>query len=140
MALGGVREHRLLERGERPRLDDLRRERARERDEDEQPDGAGESEDRAGEAHHDEEPDVPAAPSDPVAGTGDRERDDRGAADERAEHEPDLHAREAEVGECDADQDAAQPVGERAQSLDEQDSARVAAELHSRPASFRHHA
>ena len=62
----------------------------------------------------------------PVA--GEQDRDDCGAGDERAEHDPDLHARVAEVGEGDADEDAAEPVGERAQRLNEENPPGVGSE------------
>ena len=75
MLAGGVREHRLFERGERPRFDDVGRDGAGESGEDQGGQPACEGEDGAGGGHHDEKEAVEAAPSDPVAVAGDQHRD-----------------------------------------------------------------
>ena len=59
-----------------------------------------------------------------------RTENERRAGDERTDDEPDLHAREAQVGERHADEHASQPVSKRAESLDEQDAAGVGPEAH----------
>ena len=130
-----IGEHGLLERGERPGLHDLSGDRAGERGQHEQPDGVGEGEDGSRQSHDHQQAEVPAAASDPIAQAGEQDRHERRAGDERAQDEPDLHAREAEIGERDADENAAETVDEGAERLNEKNPARVCAEPHTPPSS-----
>ncbi len=68
------------------------------------------------------------AAADPVARAGEENRHECRAGDERAEHDPDLHAGVAEVGERDADEDAAEPVREGSQRLHEKNPPGVGSE------------
>ena len=104
MLPGCVGEHRLLERGERPRLDDVGGDGAGEAGEDQRRQPAGEREHGAGQRHHDQEEPVAAAAPDAVAVTGDQHRDDRDAGKQRSEHDPDRCVGEAAVGERQPDQ------------------------------------
>ena len=135
-ASGRAREHGLLQRRERPRLDDLGRHRSRERSEHEQPRLSRERECGARESHDDEERRVPTPTTDAVARASDRDRRERDAGEQCREDEPDLEAGEPAAGERDADEDAAEPIGERAQRLDGEDAAGVGGQA----ISFRHHA
>ena len=67
----------------------------------------------ARESHDDEERGVPAPPADAVARASDRDRRERDAGEQCREDDPDLEAGEPAAGERDADEDAAEPIGER---------------------------
>ena len=120
-----AREHRLFERGERPRLDHLRRNGAREGSEDEKPGLVGQRERGPGKPHDEEERRVPPAAAHAVAGACDRDRGERYAGEKRCENNADLESREAAASEGDPDQDAAEPIGKRAERLDGQDATGV---------------
>src|SRR5918995_1127030 len=128
---GGVREHRLLERGEGPGLDDLGRDGPAETGEDERRQPTGQREDAAGNRHGHEEQAVAVAPSDAVAVARDEDRDERAAGQERGEHEPDGPVGEAAFGEVDADKDRAEAVCERPCGLDRDDPAGIGAQARS---------
>jgi hypothetical protein len=96
---GGVGEHRLLERGERPRLDDVGGDGAGQTGEDERRQPGGQGEGGARERHDDEQQPVAAAAPEPVAVTGDQHGDERDACEQRGENETDCRVGEAAVGE-----------------------------------------
>ena len=124
----GAREHRLLQRCERPRLDDFGGERASERCEHEEPDRIRQCEDGSGDCHHREQADVATDAPDPVAVAGKQDGDERRTRYESRDDEADFDAREAEVGQSDTDQDTAESVDERPQRLDEKDAPGVSSE------------
>ena len=72
-----VRQHRLLERGERTGLDDVGRDGAAEPGEDQRRQPAGEREYGAGERHHEEQQPVAAAAADAGRRSADQQRDER---------------------------------------------------------------
>jgi len=100
-----VREHRLLEGRERTRLDHIGRDGAGDAGKDQGRQPASEREDGAGECHHDEQQPVPAATPEAVAVACNQHGDERGAGEQRGEHDPDRGVGEAPVGEREPDQD-----------------------------------
>ena len=135
----GAREHRLLERRERPGLDDFRRDRARR---------AARTRSQVASVS------AKAAPASPITTNSpayQRRRPTRSPvratatdasatpASSAAEDQPDLETRQAAAGERDADEHAAEAIGKRSERLGDKDAAGVAGQA--RPAiSFRHHA
>ena len=88
-------QHRLLEAGERPALDDLGRQRAREhdRDEDGQLAGRGQRDADRGQGHV--QPDVAAPASDPIAVAADEDRHQREAGHDARQQQADAGRRPA---------------------------------------------
>ncbi len=121
-------EHRLFERGERPRLDDIGRDGAGQRGEDQRRQPAGQREHRSGAGHHNEEQAVAAAPPDSVAVAREQQRDECDPREERGEDGADFGAGDATPGEADADQHGAEAVGEGTRCLRGDDPARVRAQ------------
>jgi len=134
----GVGEHRLLERGERARVEDVGRQRARQCGEQEQRQRAGERERCPRQRHQHEQRDVRAPAPDAVAVPREHERDQGGAREHRGEDEPDRRPGQAAALERDADQDAAESVDGRAEALDGQDPPRVSGQAGA--TSWRHQA
>jgi hypothetical protein len=124
----GVGQHCLLQRGERAGLHHLGGHGAGQRGQEQRRRPGGDGEHRAGSAHRDQQQPVAAAPPDPVAIAGQQQRGQRGAGQQRAEHQADLGARTARPRQRDADEHAAQPVGERPQRLDPEQPPGVAAQ------------
>ncbi len=101
VALARAWKHGLLERGERPRLDDLGRDRARQGGKHEQPDRVREREDRPGDCHDGEEGGVAPQASDSISEAGQDYRHDCRTGHEGTDHEPDLDPRQPQVGKGD---------------------------------------
>ena len=127
-SLGGVREHRLLERGEGAGLDDVGGDRPGQRGGDQRGQPAGQREDRACDSHRDEQDPVAAAAADPVAVPREQDRDQGVAGENRGEDGADGGIRVPAVGERDADEHRAEPVRDRSHALGRDDPARVAAQ------------
>ena len=140
MLSGGVRQHRLLERRERARLDDVGRDGAGEPGEDQRRQPAGEREHGARERHPDEQQPVAAAPADAVAVAGDQHRDERDPGQQGGEDDTDRRVGQAAIGKGDADQHRAEAVGERPRALRGDDPVSVRAQPRSASTSCLHHA
>jgi hypothetical protein len=124
-----VRKHGLLKRGERSRLDDVGRDGAAERGDQQRRERAGEREHAACGGHENEQEPVAAASPDTVAVASDQYRDGSCAAEQGGEDGADRGVGEAAAGEGNPDQDRAEPVGERARRLGGDDLPRVGAQL-----------
>ena len=118
-------EHRLLERCERPRLDDVGGDGAGQSRGDQRRQPAREREHGAGDGHRDEEKAVRAAAAEAVAVTGEQDGDERSARQQSCEHDADLGGGQTAARERDTDQDGAEPVGCGARSLAGDDPACV---------------
>jgi hypothetical protein len=85
-------------------------------------------EDAPGDRHRDEQDAVAAAASDAIAVAGEPRGGERIAGEQRREDGADGGVRVAAIGEGDADEHRAQPVGERARHLRGDDPACVGAQ------------
>ena len=111
------RDHHLLERGERPGLDDLGRERTGEPHQGQRPHRAAQREDDRGAGQDGVEHGVAPTAAEPVAVPGDHHGHQGAPGDDGAEHQTDLPHRQAAVGEAGAQQHGTEPVPERPQRL-----------------------
>jgi hypothetical protein len=127
-SLGGVWEHRLLERRERSRFDDVRRERPGQRGGDQRRQPAGDSEDGAGARHQDEQDSVGAASPEAVAVTREQHRSERVAGEERREEGAHGRVRVPPPRQRDPDQHRPEPVREGARCLRGHDAAGIRAQ------------
>ena len=120
-----LRDHRLLQRRDRPRLIRFDADRARERGQQEEGEPFREGEHGPGGGHQEQEPRVQMAAADPVAPSTDRDRHQREPGQHRGQDQPDLRVGVARVRQLRADQHTAEPVQERAQRLDQKDRREV---------------
>ncbi len=131
-ALGGVGQHRLLERRERAGLDDVRGNGAGQRCGDERGQPPGQREDGAGDRHRYEQDPVAAAAADAVAVPREQNGDERIPGENGREDRSDRGIRIAAIRERDPDQHRAEPVRDGPHALGRDDPSSVAA--HAPPA------
>jgi len=128
---GSVREHRLLERRERPRLDDIGRERPRHAGCDQGRKPARQREYRSGAGHENEKQAIGAATAEPVAVPGEEYGGKRVSDEKRGEDHTYDGVRVPTFRERDADQHRAQAVRESARALHRDDASCVVCQARS---------